>query len=85
MSYDEPLVGSLAIAFAVVSSVIAVGPWNSPYQLRSIAAVRGRFGKPAARCVWLVVAIAAFTAGMAILSGTRPSYAEPGGVHAIEH
>ncbi|TWU20184.1 hypothetical protein Pla52o_46990 [Novipirellula galeiformis] len=84
MSYDEPLVGSLAVVFAVASSVVAVGPWAGPYRLRSIAAVEHRFGKLAARCLWLAVAIAAFAAGIAILSGVRPSYVEPVEHHSVE-
>lgn len=78
MRYDEPLVGSLAIILAITAAAIAVGPWTEPYRLRSISAVNQRFGKPAARGVWIAISIAALTAGFAILSGVRPSYAVPG-------
>ena len=78
MRYDEPLVGSLAIIIAITAMAIAVGPWSEPYRLRTISAVNRRFGKPAARGVWMAIAIAALTAGFAILSGVRPSYAVPG-------
>ena len=77
MSPDEVLVGSIALIFALISIAIAIGPWESPYQLRTISAVSKRFGKPAARGLWLMIALASFTAGFAILSGMRPSYADP--------
>jgi hypothetical protein len=76
MKYDEPLVGLLAIVLALVCMVIAVGRWQTPYRLRTIATICERFGKPAARSVWLVLALAAFGSGIAILSGVRPGYAE---------
>ena len=77
MSYDEPLVGSVALIFAVVAAAISAGPWSGPYQLRTVAAIHRRYGKSAARFLWLGVAITSFTAGTAILSGVRPSYAIP--------
>lgn len=77
MSYDEPLVGSLAIIFAIVAVTVALGPWHGPYRLRSFSAVVRRFGKPAARGLWMAIAIALMSAGIAIISGFRPSYATP--------
>ena len=77
MSYDEPLVGALALVFAVVAAAISVGPWTAPYQLRSVSALQDRFGKPAARGLWVAVALASLAAGLAILSDLRPSYAIP--------
>ena len=77
MSYDDSFVGVLAIILAIASTAVSVGPWDSPYQLRTIASVKRRFGKSVARIVWLVVAVASLTAGMAILSGVRPPYATP--------
>ena len=77
MSYDEPFVGSLAIIVAIAAVAIAIGPWSQPYRLQSISAVSRRFGKPAARGVWIAIAIASLTAGFAILSGIRPGYAVP--------
>lgn len=77
MSYDEPLVGSLAIILSVLAALIAAGYWEAPYQLRTISAVSRRFGKSAARCVWIAIAIASFSAGIAIIKGVRPSYAVP--------
>lgn len=76
MKYDEPLVGSLAIVLSLVCVAIAIGHWQTPYRLRTIASICNRFGKPAARSIWLVLALAAFGSGIAILSGVRPGYAE---------
>lgn len=77
MSYDEPFVGSLALIFAIVAAAISVGPWNSPYQLRSVSALKGRFGKPAARGLWIAVALTSLAAGLSILTDLRPWYAIP--------
>ena len=77
MSYDEPLIGSLAIVLAIAAAAISAGPWEAPYQLRTFRSISGRFGKPAARGVWAVVALASFIAGLAIVSGTRPPYVTP--------
>lgn len=77
MRYDEPLVGSLAIIMAVVAAAIAVGPWSQPYRLRTFSAISERYGKPVARGVWIAIAVASLTAGFAILTGVRPSYADP--------
>ena len=75
MNPDEILVGSLALAFAVVSFSIGVGPWSAPYQLRTIQVVAKRYGKPAARVVWVVISLAFLVVGMVVLLGLRPSYA----------
>ncbi|MGB7329009.1 MAG: hypothetical protein WBD31_29280 [Rubripirellula sp.] len=75
MSYDEPLVGGLSVLMSMMAMFIAVGPWDQPYQLKTIHAIQHRFGKLAARIVWVAIAIAAMDAGIAILSGMRPSYA----------
>ncbi len=79
LSYDEPLVGSLALMLSGVALAIAVGPWQQPYQLRSVCAVQRRFGKPAARGLWVLVAAASLVSGLAILSGIRPAFAVPAG------
>lgn len=75
--YDEPLVAGIAFLLSVISALIAVGPWPQPYRLRSIDAIRQRFGMVAARLTWLVLAIALMVAGLAILTGVRPAYASP--------
>jgi hypothetical protein len=81
MSYDEVFVGSLAVIIAIVAAAIAVGPWDKPYRLKSIAAIGRRFGrrfgKRVARGVWVAIAVASLTAGFAILTGMRPSYTHP--------
>ena len=77
MRYDEPFVGTLSIVIAVIAFAIAVGPWTEPYRLRTIAAISRRYGKPAARGVWVAIAITCLTTGLAILSGMRPTYALP--------
>ena len=77
MSYDEPLVGTLAILVAIIAAAIAVGPWSEPYRLRTFSAISQRYGKSVARGVWIAIAVASLTAGFAILSGLRPNYAAP--------
>ncbi|WP_145419505.1 hypothetical protein [Planctomycetes bacterium K23_9] len=77
MSYDEQLVGSVAIIIACIAALISAGPWEAPYQLRTIGIITDRWGKPAARSIWLAIALASLAAGIAIFSGTRPSYVEP--------
>ncbi len=77
MSNDEALIGSIAIILAIAAFAIALGPWTAPYQLRSFSALARRFGKPAARGLWVAIAVAALTAGLAIINGIRPSYARP--------
>lgn len=77
MRYDEFLVGVIALALAVLATGFATGPWATPYQLTSIANVQSRYGKHAARCIWLLIAILSGTSGAAILTGLRPSFASP--------
>ena len=77
MRYDDMLVGSLASVLAMIAIAISLGPWKRPYQLRSVAAVESRFGKTAARGVWLVIALASLIAGVVIFAGLRPVYALP--------
>ncbi|TWT64724.1 hypothetical protein [Allorhodopirellula solitaria] len=74
---DEFFVGSLALALAILTTVIAIGPWTAPYQIRSVKYVQNRFGKSAARALWLAVAIITAASGVAILQGIRPGYAIP--------
>ncbi|TWU43066.1 hypothetical protein Q31b_21030 [Novipirellula aureliae] len=74
MNYGDTLVGSIAILFSIISAFISLGPWTRPYQLRTISLVNERFGRTTARLVWMIVAIAAFVAGIAILADIRPAY-----------
>ena len=88
MSYDEPLVGALAIVIAIIAGAISAGPWESPYQLRTFAAITRRYGKHVARGVWMAIAVASFAAGLAIINGVRPSYAvpaQPGLQPSVQH
>ncbi len=77
MRYDEPLVAAVAITLATIAVAIAAGPWSGPYQLRTIDAIRHRFGMSVARAVWVAVALTMFATGLAIISGARPNYAVP--------
>ena len=77
MAMGDSLVGGLALGFALVAVGIALGPWDQPYRLRSIDAIQKRFGRSAARLVWLALAVTCFASAIAILSGFRPSYAAP--------
>lgn len=77
MTPGDFLVGTVSIVFAIVAFAIAVGPWDGPYQLRTIVRVGQKYGKPAARTIWVVIACASFVAGLAIISGVRPGYAQP--------
>ena len=77
MSYDEPLVGSLSVFLGITAAAIAIGPWSMPYELKSISAIRHRYGKLAARGAWIALAVAFLSMGIAVLAGIRPSYAEP--------
>jgi hypothetical protein len=77
VSHDETLVGLIAVIFAIASLAIAVGPWDGPYRLPTMLAVSRRYGKPLARGIWVAIALASLTAGVAILTGLRPSYAVP--------
>lgn len=76
MNPDEILVGSLALVFAVVSFSIGVGPWSAPYQLRTFQAVAKRYGKSAARLIWILISVGLLVIGVAVLLGLRPSYAK---------
>ncbi|PAY17199.1 hypothetical protein CKO51_22780 [Rhodopirellula sp. SM50] len=67
----------VAFIGGVLALAVAIGPWQQPYHLRSIARVVDRYGMSAARSVWVLVAIISLIAGMAIANGVRPGYATP--------
>jgi Mg2+/citrate symporter len=73
-SFDQPLVGSIALVIATAAAIAGVGPWDSPYQLRTFAAIDQRYGRLAARLIWIAIAAVLMTMGLAIISGWRPSY-----------
>ncbi|QDV65337.1 hypothetical protein [Crateriforma conspicua] len=77
MSYGDSLVGGIALVLAVVAAAVALGPWQVPFQLRSVRAVDERFGRTAARTMVMLVAAMCFVASVSILNGIRPSYATP--------
>ncbi|WP_404309247.1 hypothetical protein [Neorhodopirellula lusitana] len=77
MISEEQLVAGLAFLFALLALAISIGPWASPYRMRSMAAIASRLGKPAARLAWLLVAILAATCGTAIIYEIRPAYVAP--------
>lgn len=76
-SYNDMLVASIALIGSVFALAISLGPWTTPYRLRSISHVVNRYGMPAARCVWVVIALVSLFAGVAIASGLRPGFAKP--------
>ncbi len=78
-NYNDTFVAAVAIVGAVLAVAASLGPWKQPYQLRSIARINDRYGMNVARCVWMFVAIVSLIAGIAILGGIRPGYAQPGG------
>lgn len=80
---DEKLVGGLAILLGIMFLCFSLGPWESPYRLRSTAIVTKRFGKPAARLFWLLLAVILGGLGVAIVTDLRPSYAKPVSVRGL--
>jgi len=76
-SYDDLFVAAVALIGGGLALAVSVGPWTAPYRLRSISRINHRFGEPAARLTWMLVAIVSLLAGLAIVSGVRPSYAQP--------
>jgi len=76
-SYNDLIVATVAFAGATLALASGIGPWPHPYRLRSIAGIVDRYGITAARCIWIGVAIVSLIAGIAILSGLRPGYANP--------
>ncbi|MEM6365583.1 MAG: hypothetical protein AAF745_14235 [Planctomycetota bacterium] len=77
--YNDLLVASIALIGSFLALAISLGPWTTPYRLRSISHVVDRYGMPAARCVWIMIALVSLFAGVAIAGGFRPSFAKPAG------
>lgn len=69
------LVGSIALMIAVVALAVGLGPWKTPYELRTHRAIADRYGFVAARLLWLLIAAFLAATAVAILSGWRPTYA----------
>ena len=76
-SYNDFFVATVALIGAAGALIVGLGSWQTPYRLRTIAAIVDRYGMQAARCVWIAVAIVSLLAGIAIASGIRPGYAKP--------
>ena len=74
MRWDDLFVGGLAIGIAAMSTASAAGLLTSPYRLDSIRRIQQRFGDPAARGFFILLAALMLLTGTAILSGLRPSY-----------
>ena len=77
VNYNDWLFAGIAMVGSLLALAVSVGPWSTPYRLRTIASVADRYGMSAARLVWLVIAIVSMLAGIAIATGIRPSYARP--------
>jgi hypothetical protein len=74
---SEWFVGGLAILMASLVGWNAIAYSPTLYNLRSVSAVKNRFGRKAA-CGFLIgISAILLAAGVTILSGTRPSYAIP--------
>lgn len=80
---DEKLVGGLAILLGIMFLCFSLGPWESPYRLRSTATVTKRFGKPASRLFWLLLAVILGGLGVAIVTDMRPGYVKPVSVRVL--
>ncbi|MCC9604091.1 hypothetical protein LOC67_26355 [Stieleria sp. JC731] len=77
INYNDLFVSCLAMLGSASAFAIAVGPWQEPYRLRTIARIVDRYGMTTARVVWVSIAIVSLIAGVAIASGIRPTYAQP--------
>ncbi len=76
-SYNDMLVASVALIGSFLALAISLGPWTTPYRLRSISHVVNRYGMTAARSVWIVIALVSLLVGVAIASGFRPGFVKP--------
>ena len=76
-SYGDLFVASVAVVGGTLALAVSLGPWPAPYELRTVAMIRQRYGMAAARAMWMLVALASLLAGVAIATGFRPGYATP--------
>ncbi len=70
--WSDLLIGSIAMAFAIVVGSAAMGLIPFANQLKSIQAIRNRWGDPVARLVLILLALLMFVCGVSILAGLRP-------------
>jgi hypothetical protein len=74
---SEWFVGGLAILMASLVAWNAVAFSPALYDLRSVSAIKTRYGRKAACGLLLGIATILLAAGVMILSGARPGYAVP--------
>jgi hypothetical protein len=74
---SEWFVGGLAIVMASLVGWNAIVFTPALYDLRTISAVKSRYGRKAACGLLLAIATILLAAGVMILSGARPGYAVP--------
>jgi hypothetical protein len=77
---SEWFVGGLSILMASLVAWNALAFSPAVYGLRSISAVKARYGRKAACGLLLGIAAILLAAGVMILSGARPGYAVPSSV-----
>jgi len=74
---SEWFVGGLAILMASLVAWNAIVCSPALYDLRTISAVKNRYGSKVACGLLLTISAILLTAGVTILSGARPGYAVP--------
>ncbi|MDM4018740.1 hypothetical protein [Roseiconus lacunae] len=77
INYNDLFVSCVAMLGSATAFAVGIGPWQEPYRLRTVAMIAQRYGMPAARMLWIAIAIISLVAGIAIARGIRPSYARP--------
>lgn len=70
--WSDMLIGTIAIAFAVIVGTAAMGFIPMANQLKSIQSIRNRWGDLAAKVVLVLLAILMLACGVSILAGLRP-------------
>ncbi|MEL6104718.1 MAG: hypothetical protein AAFU85_01720 [Planctomycetota bacterium] len=76
-SYNDLLVAGVAVVGGVLALAASIGPWPAPYELRTMASIRDRYGMATARATWMLIALASLVVGIVIATGVRPGYAIP--------
>lgn len=74
---SEWFVGGLAILMASLVGWNAIAFSPAIYDLRSVSAVKAKYGRKAACGLLLGIAAILLAAGVMVLSGARPDYAVP--------
>lgn len=76
-SYNDMFVAGVAVVGGLLAFAVSIGPWPAPYELRTMATIRDRYGMTTARATWMLIALASLIAGIVIATGVRPGYATP--------